>query len=254
MSESTADDPNDPTAPPGTSAEADAPQPDPSPSPESPSPESPWAGDPDEFLDEAATFDRAAELEEEVADLKDKLLRALAETENVRRRAVRDKSDASRYAVTAFARELLPVADNLRRALDSVTAESRAGNESFENLVVGVEMTETAMLTAFERAGIKSVEALGTRFDHNLHEALFEVQDPDQPAGTVVQEMEKGYVLNDRLLRPAKVALAKGGAKPGPAAEANEPAAETPGATAYEKKVDAEARAGASGIQVDEEL
>ncbi len=192
---------------------------------------------------------RLAELEAEAADLKDKLLRALAEAENVRRRAERDRVDASKYAAANFAREMLKAADNMRRALESVTAEARRENEALENLVVGLEITEREMLNAFERTGVRPIEALGQRFDHNLHEAMFEVEDMDHPAGTVVQVLETGYMLHDRLLRPSKVGIGKGG----PAAEAKDSAPPKPSpkidtAKAYEKK-----DAGA-GAKVDKEL
>ncbi len=195
--------------------------------------------------------DREAELEAEAADLRDKLLRALAETENVRRRAAREREDAFKYAVANFARELLAVADNLRRAVDSVAADLRAGSEAVENLVVGVEMTEKAMLDAFERSGIRPIEALGQRFDHNLHEALFELEDKEQPAGTVVQVIETGYLLHDRLLRPAKVGIAKGG----PKAEAETVAeAEAPPETVAKVSTDAYEKPAETGAQFDKEL
>jgi molecular chaperone GrpE len=192
---------------------------------------------------------RLAELEGEVADLKDKLLRALAETENVRRRAMRDREDAAKYATAGFAREMLPVADNLRRALESVDGETREQVEALDALVIGIEMTEREMLNAFERAGIKPVEALDRKFDHNLHEALFEMEDPSRPAGTVVQVIQSGYVLHERLLRPAKVGVSKGGAKPEQEEIPPEPQADTSkdASAAYEKK------AGDTGSQFDEE-
>lgn len=206
-----------------------------------------------------------ANLEEEMADLRDKLLRALAETENVRRRALRDKQDAAKYGMANFAREMLGVADNLRRALEHVNGEARKENEAIESLASGVEMTERAMLSAFERFGIKPIEAMGAKFDHNLHEAMFEVQDPSQPVGTVIQEVEKGYVLDDRLLRPARVGVAKGGP---PAVAVNDDGekeaeakieAESVAAKeqreAYEKQSDASAESGdGKGGKLDEKL
>ncbi len=200
--------------------------------------------------------DRIGALEAEVADLKDKLLRALAEAENVRRRAERDKIEISKYAVAGFARDILPVADNLRRALDSIDQTTRKENETVETLVVGVEMTERDMLNAFERFRITPIEALGQKFDHNLHEAMFETEDKDQPEGTVVQVLQTGYMLGERLLRPAKVGVSKGGPKAAPEAE---PAAEAPAepapkgpAAAYKKQ--AERNGDAAGSKVDEEL
>ncbi|MBE0562762.1 MAG: nucleotide exchange factor GrpE [Ochrobactrum anthropi] len=203
---------------------------------------------------------RLAELEADAADLRDKLLRALAETENVRRRGQRDREEASKYAISGFAREMVVVADNLRRALEHVAPDARQKDELLESLAAGVEMTERAMLAAFERFGIRPIEALGQKFDHNLHEAMFEVEDPSQPAGTVVHEMEKGYVLDDRLLRPARVGVAKGGprqtnggteAAPSPDAKA----AEKEHRAAYEKQTDAQGEtAGSKGAKFDEKL
>ena len=193
--------------------------------------------------------ERLFELEAEAAELRDKLLRALAETENVRRRAQREREDARKYAIAGFAREMLTVTDNLRRAVDSVPAEARGESEAVENLVVGVEMTERAMLGAFERSGIQPIEAMGRKFDHNFHEALFELEDTSVPSGTVVQEVEQGYVLHDRLLRPAKVAVSRGGPREEPEngdAEPAEAAGDT-AAKAYEKPSE-------TGAQLDEEL
>lgn len=154
---------------------------------------------------------REAELEAELAAFKDKALRSLAEAENTRRRLSADKEEALRYAAAAFAREIVPVADNLRRALDSIGAEARAKDKALDNLAVGVEMVERMLLTAFERVGIKPIEALGQRLDPYRHEVMYEIEDKAQPAGTVIEVLETGYVIHDRLLRAAKVAVAKGG-------------------------------------------
>ncbi|MBT3358057.1 MAG: nucleotide exchange factor GrpE [Rhodospirillales bacterium] len=202
---------------------------------------------------------RVAELEAETAELKDKLLRALAETENVRRRALRDRQDAAKYGIANFAREMLSVADNLRRALDHVDADVRKENEAIENLAAGVEMTERAMLDALERFGVKPIEAMGQKFDHNFHEAMFEAPDPSQPSGTVIQELEKGYMLAERLLRPARVGVSKGGpaaaAVEEPAEPAEEKATDKEQRAAYEKQSDAQSEsADAKGGQLDEEL
>lgn len=165
------------------------------------------------------------ELLSDVASLKDQLLRALAETENVRRRAERDKADLSKYAVANFAREVLGVADNLRRAVEAVDRDTVEGNEDLRNLHVGIEMTQKALEASCERFGIKPIEAMGEKFDHNFHQAMFEVEDPDRPEGVVVQEIQTGYMIHDRLLRPAMVGVSKGGPKPeaAPEAPAEEP-------------------------------
>ncbi len=154
------------------------------------------------------------ELLSDVASLKDQLLRALAETENVRRRAERDKADLSKYAVANFAREVLGVADNLRRAVEAVDRDTVEGSEDLKNLHVGIEMTQKALEASYERFGIKPIEAMGEKFDHNFHQAMFEIEDPDRPEGVVVQEIQTGYMIHDRLLRPAMVGVSKGGPKP----------------------------------------
>ena len=157
-----------------------------------------------------------AELEAELADTKDRLLRALAETENLRRRSMRDLQEAHKYAITNFARELLEVADNLSRALDAVPARARDEIEFVRNLADGIAMTEKALLTSFERHQIAKVTPeIGEKFDHNRHQAMFEVESTEQPPGTVAQVLQPGYTIAERLLRPALVAVAK--APPGKA-------------------------------------
>ena len=159
---------------------------------------------------------RIAELEAESAAYKDQHLRALAEVENVRRRGTKEREDAVRYAATNVARDLLSTADNLRRAIESVP-ETEGLNDVTKNLLEGVAATERELLAAFERNGIKQVSPLGQKFDHNFHQAIFEVESTGKPAGTVVQVLQPGYVLQDRLLRPAMVGVAKGGAEADPA-------------------------------------
>lgn len=156
---------------------------------------------------------RVTELEAELAESKDRLLRALAETENVRRRAQREREDASKYAIAGFAKDLLSAADNLRRALESLP-EAEAKDERTRSLLAGVAATERELLGVFERHGIKRIDPRGEIFDHNFHQAIFEAERPDQPSGSVVELLQPGYVLNDRLLRPAMVGVAKGGRKP----------------------------------------
>ncbi len=157
----------------------------------------------------------------EVAELDDKLLRAVAETENLRRRAAREREETGKYAVTGFAREMLAVVDNLRRALDSLPDRPGVGggggetggeageDDSLAGLVAGIEMTERELLAVFERQGIRRIDPMGEKFDPNIHQAVFEVADSGQPAGTVVQVVQAGYVIADRLLRPAMVGVAK---------------------------------------------
>ena len=157
---------------------------------------------------------REDELVAEVTVLKDQLLRAVAETENVRRRLEQQAEDRGKYAVAGFAKDMLQVADNLRRALESIPAEARENDTMAHKLAEGVELTERVMLSAFERYNIKKIEALGHRFDPHQHQAMMEVEDVNQPSGMVVLEMQPGYVISDRLLRPAMVGVSKGGPKP----------------------------------------
>ncbi len=178
---------------------------------------------------EAKEEDPVARLEAEVASLKDQLLRALAETENVRRRSQRERAEAVKYAAAPLIKDLIGVVDNLRRALDSVSPEALETDEQLKTLVTGLEMTEQELASVFERHNIVKIEPLGERLDPHYHEAMFEVPDPDSPSGTIVQVLQAGYRLHDRLLRPAQVGVAKGGpgreAEPQGEAEGGEAAA-----------------------------
>lgn len=156
---------------------------------------------------------RIAELEAEIARLKDQALRALAEAENTRRRAQREIEDNNKYAISSFARELLPFADNLRRALDQLTPEQRA-DEKFGQFVTGIELIEREFLQTLDRLQVKRVDPLGQPFDHNLHQAVAQVEAADKPAGTVIQVLQSGYTLHGRLLRPAMVVVSKAAAAP----------------------------------------
>jgi molecular chaperone GrpE len=159
-----------------------------------------------------ATPDPVAVLEAEKADLKDKLLRALAEMENLRRRAEKDLADARIYGVTRFARDMLDVADNLRRAQDSVPAEARETAEGvFKALLDGVDLTERDLLKKLEGHGVRKQNPEGLKFDPNLHQAIFEIPDETKPHGTVMQVVQSGYVIGERVLRPAMVGVSKGG-------------------------------------------
>ncbi|WP_207485013.1 nucleotide exchange factor GrpE [Arenibaculum pallidiluteum] len=158
---------------------------------------------------ESAPADEAVRLKEQVSQLKDQLLRALAETENVRRRAERDREEASKFAVGKFARDMVSVADNLRRALEAVLPEQRSADSALENLMVGIEATERQLSAALERAGIQRMEALGQPFDPNFHQVMFEVENSGKPGGTIVQVLQDGYTISGRLLREAMVGVAK---------------------------------------------
>jgi molecular chaperone GrpE len=175
--------------------------------------------------EQAADYEAVVKLVKENEELKDRALRLAAEMENLRRRAARDVQDAKAYSIANFARDMLQVADNLDRALEAVPAEARQGGDAgFKALVEGVELTGRAMMTSLERHGVKKLDPKGERFDPNFHQAMFEVPDPSVPTGTVVQVVQTGYVIGERVLRPAMVGVAKGGPKQAAAdapAEAN---------------------------------
>ena len=153
-----------------------------------------------------------AELQAQIAALKDQALRAAAEAENVRRRAAREKADASKYGISNLARDLLSVPDNLARAIDSVSEEAqRAGGETLQTLMEGVKLTQKELLQVLERHGIQPIHPEGEKFDPNFHQAMFEAPGTGQPDGTVVQVVQTGYLIGERLLRPAMVGVAKGG-------------------------------------------
>lgn len=158
----------------------------------------------------SAEENAVAALQAEVAELKDRLLRAAAEMENMRKRNERQLEDAHKYAVTGFARDVLGVADNLQRALAAIPAERRDEHELVQSLLGGVEAVEKDLQGMLEKHNIERLEPLGEPFDPNRHEAVFEVPGSDYPAGMVAQVLQPGYMLNDRLLRPAMVGVAKG--------------------------------------------
>lgn len=160
-----------------------------------------------------------AKLEAELDKLKQEVLYAQAETQNVRRRLEKEKQDASAYAATGFARDMLSVADNLARALASFP-ESLRGDEAIKPLLTGIEMTAKELENVFQRNGIARIEALGQRLDPNRHQAMIELESAEVDPGTVVQEMQAGYMIKDRLLRPALVGVAKAPATPTVEAEA----------------------------------
>lgn len=179
---------------------------------------SPWAGKPAEDGADAGEAPEDRDYEAEIAELNDRLLRSLAETENVRRRGQRDREETAKFAITAFARDVLSVADNLRRALEAVPDDA-GENEALGSLVGGIELTERELAAIFQRHGVEKIDPAGEKFDHNLHEAMFEIPTADAEPGTVVQVLETGYVLNGRLLRAARVGIAKAPPEPAPAPE-----------------------------------
>jgi len=223
----------------------------------------------DTFADDDAELDakirtdidlaeRLAAVEAERDKFRNDYLRALAEVENTRRRAARDKADAGKYAIAAFARDLLSVSDNLRRAVDSVDPADRQGSPAFESLIAGVEMTEKELMTVFERYGVKPIAAHGEPFNPHVHEAMLEVPDETVPHGTVVHVLEPGFTIHDRPLRAARVGVSKGGPKRGAEDAAHSDAKDDvepshKGSTeAYEKQ--AEGDFGPSGARLDEKF
>jgi len=163
-----------------------------------------------------AADEQKAALEAEVARLKDHLLRTLAEMDNTRKRAQKDREDAGKYAIAAFARDLLDFAGNFHRALESIPADLKSADARVGNVISGIEAMEKVLLSTFERHGIKKIEPLGVPFDPHFHEVMFEAPGTGKPAGIVVQVVEPGYIISDRLLRPAKVGVAKGEAGAAP--------------------------------------
>src|SRR5271168_5097845 len=156
-------------------------------------------------------------LEREHAEMKDRLLRTLAEMANLRKRTEREVADSRLYGVSSFARDMVNVADNMRRALDAVPPELRASAEpGVKVLIEGVDLTERELLKALEKNGIRQFSPQGEKFDPNLHQAMFEVPDPKVPAGSVVQVVQPGYMIGERILRPALVGVSKGGPKVAP--------------------------------------
>ena len=217
--------------------------------------------DDDEEISDESIVPTYEDLQSELVAIKDQLLRSLAEGENIRRRTEREKIDMSKYAITNFAREIISVADNLTRALGSISDDARSENEELANLCLGIEMTDKELTNTFEKFNINAIDSIGQKFDHNIHQAMFEVDDPDRPAGMVVQEIQKGYVLFDRLLRPSMVGVSKGGPKSEvteDSASTVEPAKEkvaNDGSSAYEKQSEAANQtADTKSGQLDEKL
>lgn len=166
---------------------------------------------PDEPEGDAAAMEA---LNKEVAESRDRMLRTLAEMENLRKRTQREVSDARVYGISNFARDVLDIADNLQRALDAVSAESReSADPGLKALIEGVELTERSLHNTLEKNGVKKLDPANEKFDPNFHQAMFEVPDASVPSGTVVQVVQAGYTIGERVLRPALVGVSKGGAK-----------------------------------------
>lgn len=160
------------------------------------------------------TASRIDELENKLAEMTDRMLRAVAEAENTRKRLEKERMDTARFAVSSFARDLLSVSDNLRRALNAIPPEMRDKSPELKSIYTGVEATERELQRIFEANGIRKVDPMDQKFDPNLHEVIFETDVTGKAPGTVIQVVEQGYTIHDRLLRPARVGIAKGGADP----------------------------------------
>ena len=152
--------------------------------------------------------DIIAKLNEEITNLKDQRLRAIAELENFRKRAEKDQSDALKYGVSNFAKEIINISDNIERAQCSIPEEAK-NNETIKPVIEGIDLIAQSVVTTFEKIGIKKIESLNEKFDHNLHQAMMEIEKDDLEPGTIVQELIPGYTLHDRLLRPAMVGVSK---------------------------------------------
>jgi molecular chaperone GrpE len=174
----------------------------------------------DEKTDATATPDPIEALKAENQDMRDKLLRTSAEMENLRKRTEREISDTRSYAIAGFARDMLTATDSLSRALMVLPAETRDSSDATtRSLIEGIEMTEREMQRLLAKHGVKPIEAEGQKFDPHKHQAMFEVPDPSRPEGTVVQVVQAGFAIGDRVLRPAMVGVAKGGGANGAPAE-----------------------------------
>ena len=158
--------------------------------------------------EEVPSEDLIEKLNEEISGLKDQRLRAIAELENFRKRAEKDQSDALKYGISNFAKEIINIRDNIERAQSSISEEAK-NNEAIKSVIEGIDLIAQSVVSTFEKIGIKKIESLNEKFDHNLHQAMMEIEDDDLEPGTIVQELIPGYTLHDRLLRPAMVGVSK---------------------------------------------
>ena len=157
---------------------------------------------------EISPEDLIEKLNEEITDLKDQRLRAIAELENFRKRAEKDQSDALKYGISNFAKEIINIRDNIERAQSSISDEAK-NNEAIKSVIEGIDLIAQSVVSTFEKIGIKKIESLRVKFDHNLHQAMMEIENDELDPGTIVQELIPGYTLHDRLLRPAMVGVSK---------------------------------------------
>ncbi len=158
--------------------------------------------------EEISPEDLVAKLNEEITSLKDQRLRAIAELENFRKRSEKDQSDALKYGISNFAKEIINIRDNIERAQSSISEEAK-NNEAIKSVIEGIDLIAQSVVSTFEKIGIKKIESLNEKFDHNLHQAMMEIENDDLKPGTIVQELIPGYTLHDRLLRPAMVGVSK---------------------------------------------
>ena len=158
--------------------------------------------------EEISPEDLIEKLNEEITGLKDQKLRAIAELENFRKRAEKDQSDALKYGISNFAKEIINIRDNIERAQSSISEEAK-NNEAIKSVIEGIDLIAQSVVSTFEKIGIKKIESLNEKFDHNLHQAMMEIENDDLEPGTIVQELIPGYTLHDRLLRPAMVGVSK---------------------------------------------
>ena len=158
--------------------------------------------------EEISSEELIEKLNEEIKDLKDQRLRAIAELENFRKRAEKDKSDALKYGISNFAKEIINIRDNIERAQSSISEEAK-NNEAIKSVIEGIDLIAQSVVSTFEKIGIKKIDSLNKKFDHNLHQAMMEIENDDLEPGTIVQELIPGYTLHDRLLRPAMVGVSK---------------------------------------------
>ena len=157
---------------------------------------------------EISPEDLIEKLNEEITSLKDQRLRAIAELENFRKRAEKDQSDALKYGISNFAKEIINIRDNIERAQSSISDEAK-NNEAIKSVIEGIDLIAQSVVSTFDKIGIKKIESLNEKFDHNLHQAMMEIENEELEPGTIVQELIPGYTLHDRLLRPAMVGVSK---------------------------------------------
>ena len=163
----------------------------------------------DDTIETDEPENREEELELKISELKDQLLRAVADSENIRKRSEREKEQTRRFGIANFAKDLLSIADNLGRALDAAPKNEDIKDDAIKNFVIGIQMTEQELQKAFDNNNIRKIDPIGEKFDYNFHQAMFEVEETDQEPGVVVQVLQPGYAIDDRILRPAMVGVSK---------------------------------------------